>query len=45
MIEQARYAVHPVKSHLRQTTFAEYRQRLAEYGLALVDDTGAEVAQ
>jgi len=43
LIEQARHAVRPVKSHLRQTTFAEYRQRLAEYGLDLVDDAGVEV--
>jgi hypothetical protein len=43
LIEQARNAVRPVKSHLRQTTFAEYRQRLAEYGLELVDDAGVEV--
>jgi len=42
-IEDIRNAVRPVKSHLRQTTFAEYRRNLAEYGLDLVDDAGVEV--
>ena len=43
-IEQARYAVYPVKvrAGFRHTAFDEHRQNLAEYGLELVDDAGID---